>query len=138
MDYSLGAALAYGGGGGGGSTVVSRTATAAEAIAARDLVYLKADGTVARADATAEGKEALAYVTAAAGQGAAATYYFGGNIISGFLGLTSGAAYYLSTTPGAIVPLASAPSAAGNVLMKVGTAISSSELLFAPEAPITL
>lgn len=121
----------------GGAAAITGTATADEALAARNLIYIKANGNCARADSTAEGKEAVAFVLAAVASGAAATFSMIGSLIPGFTGLTPGAPYYLGTA-GAIVNLAGAPTTAGNVLMKVGTAISTTTLLFAPEAPITL
>lgn len=114
-------------------------AVAAESLAAHDVVNLYNNaGTinVRKADATAEGKEANGFVTAAYALGASATVYTEGNILSGMSGLTPGARYYLSTTPGQVtaVPV----SAAGNVDQCVGVAASDTTLVFAPEDPVTL
>lgn len=103
-----------------------------------NLVYVKASGNLGLADATAEGKEALGVVLTAAPAGTAAKVNLIGSLISGLSGLTPGAFYYMSTTPGAITNYAGAPTVAGNVLMKVGTALTSSTLIFSPEIPITL
>lgn len=102
------------------------------------LVYIKSTGNVALADATAEGKEALGVVLTATTAGQMAKVNLVGSLITGFTGLTPGAFYYMSTTPGAITNFSGAPTVAGNVLMKVGTAINANSLVFSPEIPITL
>lgn len=102
------------------------------------LVYIKPSGNLGLADAVAEGKEAVGVVLISSPAGASAKVYLIGSLISGLSGLTPGAFYYMSTTPGAIVPFSGAPTIAGNVLMKVGTALTSSSLVFSPEIPITL
>ncbi|SNT29174.1 hypothetical protein SAMN06265795_12256 [Noviherbaspirillum humi] len=115
------------------------TLTAAEALAPNALVYVKSDGTVANASAVAEGKEAVGFVKAGVAPGAAATVYLAGNVMAGLSGLTPGAAYYLSTTAGGIVDAATAGAyATGNVVLPIGTALSTTELLFHPTTPITL
>lgn len=109
---------------------------AAEDLAIRCIVYVKADGQLALADATAEAKEAVGFVAAPYAAAALATYSLTGSIISGLAGLTPGATYYLNTTPGAIT--ITPPSTVGNVVQAVGVALSATSLLFAPQAPITL
>jgi hypothetical protein len=122
----------------GGSSLAMQ-ATAAEALPARSLVYIKSDGTVAKADAIAEGKEAIGFVAVLTGSGATAAVKLTGNVLSGLAGLTPGATYYLSTTPGALATAAQAGAyAAGNVVMPVGRALSATDLLFQPSIPITL
>lgn len=109
-----------------------------ENLAAGDIVNLWDDaGTikVRKADATAEGKEAHGFVLAAVTSPAAATVYFEGQI-TGLAGLTRGARYFITTTPGTIAT--TAPSGAGNVAQCVGIANSATELVFEPQEPITI
>lgn len=107
-----------------------------EALPARSLVYIKPNGRLALADAVGEGKEPVGYVNAIVASGGAGTVSFSGSIINGFSGLTPGAPYFLSLTPGGIT--STAPSTVGNLLMQVGIAIGTTSLLFAPQLPITL
>jgi hypothetical protein len=107
-------------------------------LAAGSLIYIKSDGTISLADATAQGKEAIGFVLRAYTDAQIATYYTSGETITGLSGLTPGASYVMSTTPGGIVILSNAPSAVGNVLMKVGSAKSTTSLLFNPSLPLTL
>lgn len=119
----------------------TKTATANGALSARDLVYIEAAGTMAKADATTEGKEAIGFVSAAVSNAAVGTIYLTGNNITGLSGLTPGKKYYLSTTPGLMVDDTAAPvtgGSTGNVVQEVGTALSATELAFEPEQPITL
>lgn len=112
--------------------------TASEALAAGDLVNIYDNtGTpnVRKADATAEGKECNGFVKSAVSNGASATVYLSGNSITGLTGLTAGRRY-LSTTPGAST--ATAPSASGNVVQKIGDAVSATVIAFEPEEPITV
>lgn len=102
------------------------------------LVYIKSTGNLGLADAISEGKEAVGVVLSATNAGTQAKVNLVGSLISGLSGLTPGAFYYMSTTPGAIVNLSGAPTNTGNVLMKVGTALTSTSLIFSPEIPITL
>ena len=102
------------------------------------LVYVKPNGNIELASAVAEGKEALGIVITATASGAQAKVNLIGSLISGFTGLVPGAFYYMSNTPGAIVNFAGAPTTVGNVFMKVGTAVSTTTLVFSPEIPITL
>jgi hypothetical protein len=112
-------------------------ATTDDALSIGSLVYIKSTGNCGLADYTAEGKEALAFAVAACSSGQTASLSLAGTVISGLSSLTPGAFYYMGTA-GAIVTLANAPTTTGNVLMKVGTAISATQLMFAPEAPVTL
>lgn len=109
------------------------TTTAFEAIGARKLVYVRADGLLALADSTAEGKEAIGFTLAAVASGAAANWYNTGTI-TGLAGLTPGAPYFMNAA-GAI---GAAPSTAGNVVLRVGVALSATTLLFESNTPITL
>jgi hypothetical protein len=51
-------------------------------------------------------------------------------------GLTGGAMYFLSTTAGGVT--STAPSASGNVVQKLGRALSATEINFEPSDPIVL
>lgn len=115
-----------------------RTATADETIANNSLAYIKSNGNLALASASSEGKEAMCFVKTGGSIGAVIKYHPLNEIWDGLSGLTPGAAYYMGTTPGSIVTSASAPNTTGNVLMKVGIALSATELAFRPEPPVTL
>lgn len=122
--------------GGGASTVA---ATATEALSANDLVNVyDVAGTpsVRKADATVEGKECNGYVKASVANAAVATVYGSGTTMDGLTGLTTGNRQYLATTAGART--AAAPSASGNVVQKIGEAMSATTIAFEPEEPITL
>lgn len=115
------------------------SAIASEALAANDLVNLYNNaGTInaRKADATTEGKEANGFVKSSVSNGAAATVYTSGNIITGLSGLTPGARQFLAITAGQRTE--TPPSAAGNVVMLVGVAASATTLVFEPEEPVTL
>ncbi len=90
---------------------------------------------VRKADATTAGKEANGFVLAAVSIGASATVYLDG-INSHLSSLTPGSVYYLSTTAGtgATTP----PSGSGNVVQRLGRALSATEIDFDPKDPVTL
>lgn len=112
---------------------------ASEALAAGDLVNIWTDsGTakVRKADATAEGKEAVGFVKAAVALNGSASIYMEGRI-SGLTGLTAGTRMYLSaSTPGQAT--ATAPSTAGNVVQWIGDAVSTTEIDFEKANPVTV
>ena len=115
------------------------TATATEALAASDLVNVYDNSGVAsvrKADATVEGKECNGFVKSAFANAAAVTVYGPGSVMTGLTGLTAGARQYLATTAGARVAVA--PSGSGNVVQKIGDAMSTTSIAFEPEEPITL
>jgi len=104
---------------------------ASEALAAGDLINVWSNAGVAnirKADATIAGKEAMGFVQSSVASGATGVSRIGNGVITGLVGLTIGATYYLSTTAGGIVTVA--PSAVGNVIQKVGRAISATELAY--------
>lgn len=110
--------------------------TTSEALAAGDFVNIhnSSGAKVRKADGTSAGKEAHGFVLAGVGAAAAATVYFEGtnDQVSGqtpgpvFLQTTAGAA---GSTP---------PSAAGNVVQKLGVAISATAINFERGEPIVL
>ena len=110
---------------------------ASEALSASNVVNVWNDGgawKVRKADATTSGKEVNGFVLEACDQGVEARIYFEGNI-TGLDGLTP-STYFLSTTAGAIT--ATPPSSSGNIVQKVGKAISATELHFEPQDFIVL
>lgn len=90
--------------------------------------------TVRKADATIVGKEAHGFVLAGTTSPAAAVVYFEGTI-SGLTGLTPGV-QFLATTAGGST--ATAPSASGNVVQRVGFATSATSMNFQSQPPVTL
>lgn len=116
----------------------TRTIQASENLSAGDLINIHdvSGPRIRKADATAAGKEAHGFVLGAISSGASGTVYPEENVLSGLTGLTPGARQFLSTTPGARTD--TAPSTAGNVAQIIGVALSTTEILFRPETPITL
>ena len=110
--------------------------TASEALSAGDFVNIwnSAGARVRKADATIAGKEAHGFVLAAVSNGAVATVYFEGSN-TGVTGQTPGGVF-LSTTPG--LAAAVAPSAAGNVVQRIGFATAATSINFQSQPPVTL
>ena len=116
----------------------SKILPASENLAAGDLVNVWNDSGTAKArkaDATTAGKEANGFVLSAVTLGNNATVYFDGTDTQ-LSSLTPGAAYYLAATAGGVTD--TPPSGSGNVLQRVGRALSATELTFEPGEPITL
>lgn len=107
-----------------------------EAISAGDFVNVwnSAGAKVRKADATMAGKEAHGFVLSGFASGVAAAVYFEG-VNTSVTGQTPGPVF-LSTTAGtaAVAP----PSGAGNVIQRVGTAISATSINFFPQDIIVL
>lgn len=114
----------------------TKAITTSEALAAGDWVNIwNSSGAKARkADATVAGKEADGFVLAAVSSGATATVYFEGtnNQVSG---QTPGAVF-LQTTAG--TGGATVPSASGNVVQRLGVAVSATEVNFERGTPVVL
>lgn len=110
--------------------------TASEALAAGDLVNIwnSSGAKVRKADATVSGKEAHGFVLAAVSNGSPATVYFEGTN-SSVTGQTPGPVF-LSSTAG--IAANTAPSGSGNVVQRVGFAISATAINFQSQPPITL
>jgi len=111
---------------------------ASENISASELVNVyenAGESNIRKADATSAGKEASGYVLESVTSGQPGTVYFE-QIITGLSGLTPGAKYYLSTTPGAITT--TPPSGSGNVVQYIGRALSETTLQFQPGPPVVL
>lgn len=110
---------------------------ASEALAAGDWISVWNDTGTAKmrkADATVAGKEADGFVLAAVTSGASGTAYFEGTNTQ-VTGQTPGAVY-LQTTAG--TGGATIPSASGNVVQRLGTAVSATAVNFERGAPVVL
>jgi hypothetical protein len=108
-----------------------------ENLAAGDLVNIwdnAGTANVRKADATVAGKEAHGFVLSAVTSPAAATVYFEGSN-TGVTGLTPGP-QFLSATAGLCT--ATAPSASGNVVQRVGFATSATNMNFQSQTPVVL
>jgi hypothetical protein len=114
----------------------STTLTTSEVIAPGDFVNIwnSSGAKVRKADATVAGKEAHGFVLVGVGSGATATVYFEGTNTA-VTGQTPGPVF-LGTTAGLAV--AAAPSGSGNVVQRIGFAISATAINFQSQPPITL
>ena len=120
------------------ASVFAQNVVASATITSRQMLNLHSSSgaRVRPASATAEGSE-VDFVAMTAGAAAAVIgCAMPGQVVRGFSGLTPGAAYFLSTTAGAITE--TPPSTAGNVVQCVGKALSATELYFFPQPPITV
>lgn len=114
-----------------------KSLSASEALSAGNLVNIWNDAGTAKirkADATTSGKEAHGFVLASVLSGAAGQVYFEGANTSA-TGLTPGL-LFLSTAAGLTVN--SAPTGSGNIVQRVGFAVSSTEFNFQSNDPIVL
>jgi hypothetical protein len=107
--------------------------TASEALTAGQVVNIwsSSGAKVRKANATDDSKPAHGFVLANVSSSATATVYLPGQVITGLSSLTPGATYYLDTTGGAVT--ATQPSTSGNLVQRVGMALSATTLLFQPE-----
>lgn len=111
---------------------------ASELIGSGAMVSVWLDGTTVKArkaDATVPGKEVDGFVLDGANAGNNVTVYFEGRNTN-LTGLTPGAMYYLSTTPGEITD--TPPSNPGNIVQRVGKATETTSLNFEVSQPIEL
>lgn len=108
---------------------------ASEAIAAGAFVNIASDGRIRNASATSAAMKAHGYVLAAIAQGASGTVYFDDSN-TGLSSLTPGADYFLSaTTPGGVTT--NPPTTAGQILQKLGSAVSTSTIHVLIGNPVT-
>lgn len=109
---------------------------ASENLAAGDFVNIHNSGgaRVRKADATTAGKEAHGFVLGAVSSGANATVYFEGTN-TGVSGMTPGTVFLHTTAGGAT---GTAPSGSGNVVQKLGVAVSATAINFERGEPIVL
>lgn len=114
----------------------TKSITTSEALAAGDWVNVwNSSGAKARkADATTAGKEVHGFVLAAASSGASALVYFEGTNTQ-VTGQTPGPVF-LQTTAGS--GGATIPSASGNVVQRIGVALSATEVNFEGGPAVTL
>lgn len=115
----------------------AQSIVASEALSAGALVQIWPNAGVANvrnANATDATKPADGFVLAAVASLASATVYFPGQLVTGVSGLTIGAPVFLSTVSGGVT--VTAPSAAGNLVQQVGTALSATSFIFQPMAGI--
>ena len=108
----------------------SETYTAGETLAANDLVYVSASGTIMKADANTAAKAAVGFVPNAITSAASGTVIFHDGKIT-TTGLTLGAKYFLSnTTPGAFATYGSLTYGTNDIQQCVGIAESTTVLRF--------
>lgn len=120
----------------GGATAQTLTVTAGEDIAARNLIYIAADGLAYRADVTAIEREVIAVSDAEILTGDTGAASLPGAIITGFSALTPGTRFFVSGTPGA---LSEVVQPAGAVfIQQVGHAVSETSVLFRPGFQIAI
>lgn len=117
----------------------TKTMPASETLAAGNIVNVWSDSgnqKARKADATAEGKEAIGFVLVGADEDDDVAVFFEGTI-TGLSGLTPGTRYYNSAaSPGSVT--ATPPTGANKVVQFVGVAISDTELSFEPGDTVTL
>jgi hypothetical protein len=105
-----------------------KTGTAFEAITAKQLVYFRSDGQVAKSSAAVGGHKAQGWAANSASVGQPVTVYQEGTI-GDLSGLTPEATVFLSaTTAGGFTQ--TAPTGTGVLLQVVGVALSATELNF--------
>lgn len=117
---------------------VSKTNDNGSAITVRKVVYVKSNGNVDLALATNSALAAsdlgLVYDTSISSGAPGAITVRQGALVSGFTGLTPGAEYYVDNSTAGLINLYSAITwAAGDQVVRVGRALSATELLFDPE-----
>ena len=100
---------------------------AAETLAAGNFCNIYSAG-IRKADATTNAKNAHGFCSVGFAAAATATIYGISNKNKSLAGLTQGADYWLSTTPGGVTP--TAPNAAGNWVQQLGVAESNTDLVF--------
>jgi hypothetical protein len=110
---------------------------ASEALAAGDFVNIhnSTGAKVRKADASTTGKEAHGFVLAAVASGGNATVYFEGPNTQ-VTGQTAGPVYLSATTAG--LATTTPPSGSGQVVQRLGLAVSSTEINFESGEPIDL
>lgn len=114
----------------------SAVITTSEALSAGDFVNIwnSSGAKVRKADATTAGKEAHGFVLSAFGSSASATVYFEGTN-TGVTGQTPGPVFLATTAGGAT---STAPSSSGNVVQRIGFALSATAINFQSQPPVTL
>lgn len=116
------------------NSVVSQTAlTCPPVVAVRDIVYVSAADTVDQASAAILSTTPVVAMVISKPTTTSAVVAYAGEV-TGFIGLTPGAQYYMSTTPGQIVLAGGLgfPTVDGQVVQPVGRARSTSVFVFQP------
>jgi hypothetical protein len=113
------------------------TVEASENLAAGDFVniYNSSGAKVRKADASTAGKEAHGFVLAAVTSGQNATVYFEGTNTQ-VSGQTPGPVYLSASTAG--LATSTAPSGSGNVVQRLGVAVSATAINFETGAVVVL
>jgi hypothetical protein len=109
------------------------TATAGEALTAGDMVYISGTGTILKADATTIAKQARGYIITSVANAASATVYFD-DTNTALTGLTPGATYFLSNTPGGVTTTPTTTT--GQICQEVGFAASATTLRVNIQEPV--
>ncbi len=106
--------------------------TAGEALTAGDIVYMKSDGKVykAQADGTAAEQELYGVAKTSVSADETVSTSLAG-IEDSFAGLTTGTVYYLSETAGEIT--STAPTTSGSVVVRLGVAETSTSINVRPQ-----
>jgi hypothetical protein len=114
----------------------TKSFTASENIAARDLINVAGTGQIRKADASND-RPAVGFALAAIASAAAGNVYFEG-VIPGFSGLTVGAPYFLSDSAAGGVTATAVTAGAGKISQQIGVAISATEISFEPQTSYPL
>ena len=102
-----------------------------------DIVYLNSADNVKKAKADASGTaDAIAIATATIVNATTGTYQTSG-VLAGLSGLTAGARYFLSAGTAGLLT-STAPSTVGQLVVEIGIAISTTELLIRIQPAILL
>lgn len=112
--------------------------TASEAIAPGDFcnIFASSGAKLRKADASDDTRPCDCFAPAAIASAASGEVKMPGTVISGLSGLTAGADYWLSETGGLITTVP--PSTAGNLVQRIGKALSATQLFFNPREGTTL
>lgn len=114
------------GGGAGTAAVLSSVYACPVGVAVRDAVYLSAADGVDQADSDDSSKQPLIGIVVSKPSAITAIVAYYGEV-TGFVGLTPGATYYLGTVPGTITTVA--PTTPGNIVQRIGFARSATTLV---------
>ncbi len=117
--------------------VASLTNDDVGAHAAGDVVYCDDNDGVKKAKADAAGTAGAIGVAAGAVSAGASGSYMVAGVLSGLTGLVAGTEYYLSAATAGLLT-ATAPTTPGQYVVKIGRAISTTELMVNIERPILL
>jgi hypothetical protein len=127
---------AGGGGGGGGTGIISLVGawTVPAGSADGDLLYVTGDFIADLADASAPGTTpAMGMIIDKPTATTATVLYLGESPVGLLAGLSVGSEYFLSLVAGGIIIEGSAPIDVGEVVQRVGVAITGTQLLFNPD-----